>query len=105
MRSVSPFGTASAFATSQHLSFGSNTISLNLEDFRGFMGSQTSVLNVVDTTPPTLSVHLKTLEASGVVVADATKLRTATGWEPRYALRQTLRDTLDYWRDSVSRES
>lgn len=41
---------------------------------------------------------------AAVVVADATKLRTATGWEPRYALRQTLRDTLDYWRETVARE-
>jgi GDP-4-dehydro-6-deoxy-D-mannose reductase len=25
------------------------------------------------------------------------RLRTATGWQPRFALDQTLRDTLDYW--------
>lgn len=40
---------------------------------------------------------------AAVIVADATKLRSATGWEPRYTLRQTLRDTLDYWRDAVGR--
>lgn len=30
--------------------------------------------------------------------ADPSKLRAATGWEPRYELDQTLRDVLDYWR-------
>lgn len=40
---------------------------------------------------------------AAVVVADATKLRAATGWEPRHTLRQTLGDTLDYWRDAVAR--
>lgn len=30
--------------------------------------------------------------------ADAGKLHRATGWAPRYTLDQTLRDTLDYWR-------
>ncbi|MFO0811089.1 MAG: GDP-mannose 4,6-dehydratase [Gemmataceae bacterium] len=39
---------------------------------------------------------------AAVVVADATKLRTATGWEPRYSLRQTLCDTLDYWRGATA---
>jgi GDP-4-dehydro-6-deoxy-D-mannose reductase len=30
----------------------------------------------------------------------AGKLRAATGWEPRYRLEQTLRDTLEYWSQS-----
>lgn len=29
---------------------------------------------------------------------DASKLRRETGWQPRFSLDQTLRDTLDYWR-------
>jgi GDP-4-dehydro-6-deoxy-D-mannose reductase len=33
-----------------------------------------------------------------VVRVDAGKLRRATGWAPRYALDQSLADTLDYWR-------
>jgi GDP-4-dehydro-6-deoxy-D-mannose reductase len=33
-----------------------------------------------------------------VVRADAAKLRRETGWAPRFALDQTLADTLDYWR-------
>jgi GDP-4-dehydro-6-deoxy-D-mannose reductase len=32
---------------------------------------------------------------------DATKLREATGWRPDYTLEQSLRDTLDFWRDVV----
>jgi GDP-4-dehydro-6-deoxy-D-mannose reductase len=38
-----------------------------------------------------------------IVAGDATKLRTATGWEPLYSIEQSLRDTLDYWRQLVSR--
>ncbi|MBE6968985.1 MAG: GDP-mannose 4,6-dehydratase [Ruminococcaceae bacterium] len=34
-------------------------------------------------------------------VADVTKLRTVTGWEPRIHIRETLRDTLDYWRKNI----
>ena len=33
-----------------------------------------------------------------LLVADASKLRAATGWAPRYAIEQTLADMLDYWR-------
>jgi GDP-4-dehydro-6-deoxy-D-mannose reductase len=35
---------------------------------------------------------------SSVVRADASKLRRETGWAPRFALDQTLADTLAYWR-------
>ena len=34
-------------------------------------------------------------------VADITKLRAATGWEPQIDLSQTIRDTLDYWRTNI----
>jgi GDP-4-dehydro-6-deoxy-D-mannose reductase len=34
------------------------------------------------------------------LVADASKLREAVGWEPRYAIQQTLADMLDYYRKS-----
>lgn len=33
-----------------------------------------------------------------LLVADASKLRAATGWEPRYSIEQTLGDMLDGWR-------
>ena len=36
-----------------------------------------------------------------LLVADASKLRAATGWEPRFSIEQTLADMLDYWRDAV----
>ncbi len=33
-----------------------------------------------------------------IIVGDAGRLRARTGWEPRIALEQTVRDTLDFWR-------
>jgi GDP-4-dehydro-6-deoxy-D-mannose reductase len=38
-----------------------------------------------------------------LLVADASKLRAATGWELRFSISQTLADMLDYWRDVVKR--
>jgi len=35
------------------------------------------------------------------LVCDASRLRAATGWQPRYALEQTLRDLLDYERSQL----
>lgn len=40
-----------------------------------------------------------------VVAGNASKLRSATGWEPLYSLEQSLSDTIDYWRASLSRHS
>ncbi len=37
-----------------------------------------------------------------LLVADASKLRTAVGWEPRYPIEQTLADMLDCCRQSLS---
>jgi GDP-4-dehydro-6-deoxy-D-mannose reductase len=36
--------------------------------------------------------------SAGVARADTTKLRAATGWEPRYPFDETLKDVLTYWR-------
>jgi GDP-4-dehydro-6-deoxy-D-mannose reductase len=36
-----------------------------------------------------------------VIRANADKLRRETGWSPRFALEQTLRDTLVYWRERL----
>jgi len=33
-----------------------------------------------------------------VIEADIRKLREATGWTPEITLKQTLRETLEYWR-------
>ncbi len=38
-----------------------------------------------------------------VQVGDASRLRAATGWEPRIPLERTLRDLLDDWRARVAR--
>lgn len=34
-------------------------------------------------------------------VGDSTKLRQATGWQPVIAMEQTLKDILDYWRETI----
>jgi GDP-4-dehydro-6-deoxy-D-mannose reductase len=33
-----------------------------------------------------------------LLLGDATKLRTETGWEPKYKFEQTMKDLLEYWR-------
>ncbi len=39
-----------------------------------------------------------------LVVCNANRLRSCTGWEPRIPLEQTLADILDYWRERVAAE-
>ena len=34
-----------------------------------------------------------------VIEADTTKLREATGWEPQIPLTQTIKETVEYWRN------
>ncbi|MEO0009152.1 MAG: GDP-mannose 4,6-dehydratase [candidate division WOR-3 bacterium] len=36
-----------------------------------------------------------------LLIGDATRLRTATGWEPQIPFEQTLSDLLNYWRERV----
>ncbi|MCX6841772.1 MAG: GDP-mannose 4,6-dehydratase [candidate division WOR-3 bacterium] len=36
-----------------------------------------------------------------LLLGDATKLRTETGWEPKYKFEQTMKELLDYWRARV----
>lgn len=36
-----------------------------------------------------------------ILLADTTKFRELTGWEPEIPLEKTLRDLLDYWRERV----
>jgi GDP-4-dehydro-6-deoxy-D-mannose reductase len=35
------------------------------------------------------------------LVCDYSKLKNLTGWEPRIKIEETLKDTLDYWRDII----
>ena len=35
------------------------------------------------------------------IVADCTKLRACTGWQPEISFEQSLHDVLDYWREQV----
>jgi GDP-4-dehydro-6-deoxy-D-mannose reductase len=36
-----------------------------------------------------------------VIYGSAEKFRRRTGWEPQIPLEQTLKETLEYWRDQV----
>jgi len=36
------------------------------------------------------------------LLGDPSKFKAATGWEPRIPFEQTVKDTLDYWRDRVA---
>lgn len=36
-----------------------------------------------------------------ILLGDASRFRACTGWKPEIPLEQTLRDTLDYWRQMV----
>ena len=36
-----------------------------------------------------------------VLLADSTKFKAMTGWEPRIPFRQSLQDLLDYWRERI----
>jgi GDP-4-dehydro-6-deoxy-D-mannose reductase len=38
-----------------------------------------------------------------LLVADPSKLRTATGWAPAFSIERTLGDMLDYWRAEIAR--
>lgn len=38
-----------------------------------------------------------------IIEADISKVKTLTGWMPEISLEQTMRETLDYWRERVQR--
>lgn len=38
-----------------------------------------------------------------LLIADPSKLKAATGWEPQLSIEQTLADMLEYWRTSIAR--
>jgi len=38
-----------------------------------------------------------------ILIGDASKFKADTGWEPRIPFDQTLRDLLDYWRETLRR--
>ncbi len=40
-----------------------------------------------------------------LIVADCSKFRAQTGWQPAIPLEDTLRDVLDYWREQVRQET
>ena len=73
-------------------------------------GRATPLRQVVDTlvglatVPVSVRVDPARLRAADVpvVCGDASRLRTATGWEPTIALEQTLADTLDAARSTLA---
>jgi GDP-4-dehydro-6-deoxy-D-mannose reductase len=36
-----------------------------------------------------------------ILLADSSKFRKATGWEPRFEFSRSLKDLLDYWRERI----
>jgi GDP-4-dehydro-6-deoxy-D-mannose reductase len=36
-----------------------------------------------------------------ILLADSSKFRRVTGWDPRYDFSRSLKDLLDYWRERV----
>lgn len=40
-----------------------------------------------------------------IIIADSSLFRKTTGWEPRIPLEKTLQDTLEYWREKVTKSS
>jgi GDP-4-dehydro-6-deoxy-D-mannose reductase len=38
-----------------------------------------------------------------ILIGDSAKFRADTGWEPRIPFEQTVRDLLDYWRETLAR--
>ena len=39
-----------------------------------------------------------------IIEADISKLQSQTGWKPEIPLEQTIKETLDYWRNEVTKE-
>jgi GDP-4-dehydro-6-deoxy-D-mannose reductase len=39
-----------------------------------------------------------------LLIADCSKFKKLTGWEPKIPFRQTMQDILTYWRDFVERK-
>lgn len=37
-------------------------------------------------------------------IGDSSKLKAATGWQPRISIEQSLHDTLNFWRESVQQQ-
>ncbi len=42
---------------------------------------------------------------SSKLIADITKIKALTGWEPRVSLEQGLHKTIEYWKEVVALES
>jgi GDP-4-dehydro-6-deoxy-D-mannose reductase len=74
-------------------------------------GEATSIQRILDTllhlTEAGVSVEVDKTRYhtvdSPLILGDNSRLRYELGWEPRYSLRRTLSDVLDYWRTELTR--
>jgi GDP-4-dehydro-6-deoxy-D-mannose reductase len=77
------------------------------EAYNAGSGVAVSMADVLEVLRAECAVPVKVVTAAdrlrpvdaGALIADCTKLRAATGWTPRIPLRQSLVDTLNYWRE------
>jgi len=69
------------------------------------IGEMLDALLAMSNLRPRIEVDPSLLRPSDVTrqVADASKFRRATGWEPHVPFDRTLREVLDYWRARVAR--
>ncbi len=67
------------------------------------IGDGLDLLLAMATRPITVEFDLARLRPSDVpvLVADTSRLRAATGWQPTIPFAQSLRDTLNWWRERV----
>ena len=65
------------------------------------IGDALDTLLAMATRPITTELDSARLRPSDVpvLVADASRLRAATGWQPEISFEQSLRDTLNWWRE------
>ena len=80
--------------------------------FRSFLFAGTALASVVTSLPATAQQLPAPAPVSSLVravdaprmIGDNTRLRTTTGWTPRFTLAETLRDVLDAARARVATE-
>jgi GDP-4-dehydro-6-deoxy-D-mannose reductase len=67
------------------------------------IGDALDQLLTLATCPITIELDPARLRPSDVpvLVADSARLRAATGWQPEISFEQSLRDTLNWWRERI----
>jgi GDP-4-dehydro-6-deoxy-D-mannose reductase len=65
------------------------------------LGDHLDALLVLARLHPSIDVDPERLRPADFSVGDASRLREATGWEPRVPFLRTLERVLEYWREQV----